>query len=282
MTNRVDLSLRTSYGCVYHCAFCSHMPHHNDYRIRSPEKIREDIEYARKTLPESAVFTYFDDEIITSNREHLHALGQIMEELDTRVLGALTSVQLFDKEIAQETSKICSMVLFGAENANDMVLKTMRKAINLSKVIQACKIASEYNLDTFLFWMVGLPGENKKIMLENLNAMHSFIMKGYTKNIQALVFTPYPGSDISESPKEYGVTIHHERWEEYDEDGGYPVHSTRDLTREDIFLYYLWSQMVISEAVGYRQMCETMKIDFEPEPGSPELFEEFLNSRLMR
>lgn len=277
-SNQVDLSLRTSYGCVHQCAFCSHTQHYNDYRMRSAEKIKEDIECARKTLPDTAVFTYFDDELITYNREHLHDLGKIMEELDMKVWGSLTSAHFFNEEIAQDMSRICTMVLFGAENANDMILRSLKKPIKFSKTVEACRIAVGHGLDTLLFWMVGLPGENKSIMLENLNALHSLIMKGYAKYVQLLVFMPYPGSEIYKNPQEYGITIHHEHWEEYDEDGGYPVHNTAYLSRKDIFIYYLLSQMVINEASTYRQTAEKLNLHYEPEPGDAELFEEFLNS----
>lgn len=277
-SSQVDLSLRTSYGCVHHCAFCSHTQHYNAYRVRSAEHIKEDIEYARKTLPEAAVFTYFDDELITYDREHLHDLGRIMEELDTKVWGSLTSAQFFDEEIAQDMSRICTMVLFGAENADDNILKSLKKPITFSKTVKACRTALAHDLDTLLFWMVGLPGEDKRIMLENLNALHSLIMKGYAKYVQVLVFTPYPGSDIYQHPSTYGVTIHHERWEEYDEDGGYPVCSTQELSRREIFIYYLLSLMVINEASGYRQTLEKLNLQYEPGPGDAALFEEFLNA----
>lgn len=276
--NYTGLLLRTSYGCVFNCAFCSHTEHYNVYRMRSAENVKEDVLCSKK-LPPNVSLAYFEDELMSKNAQHVHAIANVMEELDTKIMGALTSVRAFNKEIAKDLSRMCSAVLFGAENANKTVLETIKKGIDLSRTIKACKIAQEHSLGVKLFWMVGLPGEDKRTMVENLNAMHSLIMKGLVHGIHAAPFVPYPGSAISQTPQEYGVTIHHEQWEDYDEGGGYPVHSTRDLTREDIYEYYLLAQMVINEASAFQQVYKARNVCIDPLPGDPELFEHILNSR---
>jgi len=50
MSDKLSITLRTSYGCVYECPFCGGLDNWNCYRTRSAENIRQDIRYLNETL----------------------------------------------------------------------------------------------------------------------------------------------------------------------------------------------------------------------------------------
>jgi len=273
----VDLTLRTGYGCVNRCAFCAGTPNWNFCRFRSAEKVAEDLEYAKEELKgKKIIFSYFDDENMNIDADHLTAISRMMQERDIYVEGVLANIPNFTKEVAEEISKFSTSVLTGGENAVDSVLSVINKKQTFDKVRKACKIAKEFNLGVTLQWIIGLPGEDTRTMAVNLNAIFSMLMKGEVKSISPGILRPQPGSDIGEHPDKYGITIHHKDWSQYHSKGGYPAFSTKTLSREQIFTYYLMAELVAAEASQIRGVYE--KHDVEPIVWGPEtkFFTEFM------
>lgn len=127
-----------------------------------------------------------------------------------------------------------------------------------------------------LQWLIGLPGEDTQTMGINLNAMFNLIMKGKVRSITPNVLGPQPGSDIGDYPEKYGITIHHRRWPHYYSNGAYPSFSTKTVTSDQIYVYYLMAKMIVSEALQIRPVYEQHNV--EPIIWGPEitLFKEFM------
>lgn len=274
----VDLTVRTSYGCPNRCAFCGGTPTWNFCRFRSASKVAEDLENAKGTLKgKKTSLSYFDDENITINNDHLTAISNMMQDKDMFVEGVLAGIPNLTKEVAQKISQFSGSILTGAENAVDSVLTTVNKPQTFDQVRRACRTAKESKLEVNLQWVIGLPGEDTRTMAVNLNAIFSMLMKGEANSISPNLLRPQPGSEIGEHPEKYGITIHHRNWSQYRSKGGYPCFSTKTLTREQIYAYYLMAELVAAEASKVRGVYESHQT--EPVVWRPEidLFSEFMN-----
>jgi anaerobic magnesium-protoporphyrin IX monomethyl ester cyclase len=273
----LDLTVRTSYCCPYRCAFCASAPNWNSVRFRSAEKVAEDLTNARENLKgKKASFSYFDDENFTVNIDHVKKISQMMQREDMHVDGVLASIPNLTKTLTDAISEFSGSILVGAENAVDSVLANVSKPQTFQKTLRACKNARESNLKVDLQWIIGLPGEDTRTIAENLNAIFSIIMKGEARSVSPNVLRPQPGSDIGDHPEKYGITVHHKMWSQYYSNGAYPSFSTKTLSRDQIYVYYLMAEMVASEASQIRGVYESHHL--EPIVTGPEidLFSKFM------
>ncbi len=58
-------------------------------------------------------------------------------------------------------------------------------------------------------------------------------------------------------------------WSQYHSKGGYPVYSTNNLNRHQIYVYYLMAELVVAEASQIRTVYESHKV--EPIVWGPEI-----------
>ncbi|AZR74545.1 hypothetical protein BBF96_14810 [Anoxybacter fermentans] len=243
----IPITLRTSYGCPFRCIFCGGLKQWNHFRTRKSDKINEDINAAFNAFGKRTQIDFLDDELFTYDKEHLRDIIQLFEKKNLRINMVYAHVRYFNEEIAKILSRVTKTVAFGGENSCNRLLKMLNKNQKYEDLQKAIIIAKKFNLKIRLEWLVGLPEETENDVLENLNNIFRLIIEEKITNIQSYVLTPHPGTAIERFPQRYGIEILHRNWHNYLESGGYPVYSTKHLTSNQIYTYWLLTQMVIRE-----------------------------------
>ncbi len=250
---KITLTLRTSYGCVFNCHYCGGNNEWNHYRTRSADKVLEDIESALAVIGDWCEFSFLDDELFTYDFQHVKEIANLFDKYDIKLYGVLTHVNFFNNEIAAQLARFCRFVLFGGENfVNDVLIKLDKKQ-SLQTIKAACQIAHLSGLKIRLEYIIGLPYESPYTIIQNLNYMYNLIVDGTIDKISPYILVPHPGTEYGKNPKKYGISITDYNYDHYVEVDYYPTFKTLNLSSNQIYIYYLLANKTINQAIRIRE-----------------------------
>ena len=157
--------ISTSRGCPHACTFCSptiRKSFGTRLRLRSPERIGEDIERLTK---QGVNVISFEDDDFTLNKEHVTAVcNEILKrKLDIR-WGCHARVDEVEPEILAIMKKAgCALLLFGIESGSQRVVNVLHKASAKSgweqKAQQAIHDVRKAGIASCAMFIVGCPTE---------------------------------------------------------------------------------------------------------------------------
>ena len=157
------ITMMTSRGCPYQCAFCFKQPMDKHIRYRSAQNIVDEIEYCMDKWGIKSVVFY--DDTIGLNCKHLE---DICWELLLRKVkikwDALCRVDNTRPEILELMAQAgCCRIRYGVESGSPRILKMMNKRITYEQVHNAFRWTKEANIETLAYFMIGYltetPGE---------------------------------------------------------------------------------------------------------------------------
>jgi radical SAM superfamily enzyme YgiQ (UPF0313 family) len=185
----------TTRGCPFNCSFCaSKCIWQQRLRFRNPIKIVDEIEFLHKKFGVKEF--HFEDDNFTANKEHAR---NVCKEIIKRKLDIVWAcpngvrIDMLDLELLKIMKKSgCYLLAFGIESGNQKIVNNMNKHLNLSIVPKILKMAKESGIETWGFFILGLPGETYNSAIQTIN----FAVKNRFDRAQFCIFTPLPGSDI--------------------------------------------------------------------------------------
>lgn len=186
-------------GCPYRCAFCGLAEHHKVVKCRSPELVVEELSWL--------VWQYgvrkfnFQDDSFTVGRKRLYRLLDLLEPLEIgfRCHGRVGLDRADDYERLKSAG--CELISWGIESGSQEMLNRMNKQTTVEANALAIRKAKEVGLTTRAFFVIGFPGETK----ETLAQTKRFIEEVQPDQYFVSNFVPYPGTDVWDHPKKYGV-----------------------------------------------------------------------------
>jgi len=94
----------------------------------------------------------------------------------------------------------CVGLGFGIESGNQQILDDIKKGIKLETVQKAFNLCKKAGIESFAFFIFGLPGETKETILETIKFMKKLPLDDFFLSY----FTIFPGSPISRIAEKYG------------------------------------------------------------------------------
>ena len=203
IANKISLPLLTSRGCPYHCSFCGLEQMHKqlgygvkyadtDVIISQIKRIKE--EYGIKRIN-------FQDDIFTLKPKRLAKILEVCKDLKIkfRCMGRAG----FDKE---QTYKLlaesgCEAIAWGIESGSQYILDRMKKEVTIQDNYNVIQWAKKYGITSRAFFIIGFPGETK----ETLEETKKFIEWSDPDQIFCSTFVPYPGTEVYNNSKDYGI-----------------------------------------------------------------------------
>lgn len=247
----VPFSLRTSYGCRFRCRFCAGVPHWRDYRRKSPARVDTELRLLKAATGGQARLAFLEDEIFTVDPDHVRGIAGVLADHGVLLDGLYTHASVLTPTIAEDLRPITQQVFLGLDNAEDRVLRHMRKGQLLDTVLQAVQAAAAAGLAVHLEWIIGSPAETPESLATSLIAMFNLLQTGVVESINTYVYCPHPGTEYAEQADAFDIEIV-EGLENIQESGGYPAAEIPSLTRSQVFTAYLLSQLVIQETLTAR------------------------------
>ncbi|MFA6292157.1 MAG: radical SAM protein, partial [Victivallales bacterium] len=221
----------TSRGCPGNCTFCTaKFLHGKKFRCRSAENVLDEIETLIKNYGVREIHIW-DDNFIT-NRNRVFAFRDGIIKRDIRVLFSFPNgirADFINRDILKALKDFGTYsIAIGVESGNQEILDMTQKGIKLEQIENAFRLAKEMKLETWGFFLLGLPGEDKNTMNETIE----FAIKLDPDIAKFHVLKPFPKSAVYEQLKAQGLIID----ENYVHYGIHtkPVHKLSSVTQDEL------------------------------------------------
>ncbi|MCZ2809237.1 MAG: radical SAM protein [Candidatus Bathyarchaeota archaeon] len=196
----------TSRGCVYWCEFCTAVRMFGrKYRMRSPKKVVDELEYLYKKYGEKQ-YTFYDDAFTVDQARTEEICNEILRR-DLKIKwDCETRVDMVTKDLLLKMRKAgCIAVWYGVEAGSQKVRDAMGKGISTQQTFNAFKWTKEAGLIAVASIILGFPGETKETAWESVKLLE----KINPDEIGIYIATPYPGTPMYDYVKKMGwLKIH--------------------------------------------------------------------------
>ncbi|MCE1247394.1 MAG: B12-binding domain-containing radical SAM protein [Firmicutes bacterium] len=202
---QVYLPVAASRGCYWgKCTFCTHHLSGTNYRAESAERIFSEM----NTLFEKygcKNFYFTDDAMPPAVAKNLAVLISEGGKL-YRWAAEFRAEKMMDGEYFKTLFEGgCRMALFGMESGSNNTLGGMNKGWEVSTLQEAVRHCDEAGIITWLFFMLGFPGETRMDAL----ATFRFILseREHINMVAGGTFVLTRNSEIYRNPEKFGVEI---------------------------------------------------------------------------
>ena len=198
---KIIFPVMTSRGCTFWCDFCSAVRMFGrKYRMRSPKKVVDELEFLYKKYGEDQ-YTFYDDAFTVDQSRTEEMCNEILKRGLKIKWDCETRVDMVTKNLLQKMKNAgCIAVWFGVEAGSAKVIKAMGKGISLTQTFNAFKWANEVGLMTVASMILGFPGETRETAMESIN----LLSKIKSDEIGVYIATPYPGTPMYDHVKKMG------------------------------------------------------------------------------
>jgi anaerobic magnesium-protoporphyrin IX monomethyl ester cyclase len=204
--------MSTSRGCPYNCAFCSmNTFFKRKWRGRSAKNVFEEMKVLRHEYGVEEL--QIVDELFTFDMKRVDKISDFLIKDETGLKWICESrVDRLSQALLDKMKKAgCYAVCLGVESGVQSILDKVGKGIDLhqvERVVRACKKAGIKAIGSFI---IGLPLETEATARQTLD----YIKKLDFDRVIIHNLNPYPGSEISEHPEEYGITVINKQFSTY-------------------------------------------------------------------
>lgn len=254
----------SSRGCTYNCSFC-YLPlrtARQPFRTRSPRNMAEEMRLCAD-LGIREVFFY--DDTFTLKRDRVLEFCRLLrnEDLDL-TWDVRTRADCVDRELLREMrSAGLRRIQIGVESGTQAGLDSIQKGMALKQARDAFSMVRQEGLDSFAYFMIGLPGETKDMMMKTLD-----FALGLDVNYAVFsLFVPLPGSPAWNSSDADGNSALKAAWERYAAhptpnfdvpiaNGVYPKEELIAFIDYAYLRFYLRRRFILREAARIRTQQE--------------------------
>ena len=194
------ISFYSGRGCKSRCTFClwPQTIGGHKYRTRSVENVAEEIDWARKAMPQVKEF-FFDDDTFTDNLPRTEAIARELGKM-----GVMWSCNA-KANVPRETLKVMRdnglrLLLVGYESGNQQILHNIKKGMRIEVAKRFTKDCHDLGITIHGTFIMGLPGETKETIQETIR----FAKEINPHTLQVSLAAPYPGTFLYKQARENG------------------------------------------------------------------------------
>jgi radical SAM superfamily enzyme YgiQ (UPF0313 family) len=154
-----SMSIITSRGCPYQCAWCQKIVFGRSFRPRSPQSVAQEMQLIKKAYDPDQLRVV--DDVMGIDRHWVRAWHDEVLAADAVIpFECLSRVDLIDNEMARLLKETgCKRIAFGTESGSQKVLDAMLKGTKVEQIYRAAELCREVGIETYFYMMVGYPGE---------------------------------------------------------------------------------------------------------------------------
>ncbi|HYM25547.1 MAG TPA: radical SAM protein, partial [Vicinamibacterales bacterium] len=188
------LPMLSSRGCPFGCSYCPYpIGQGLKWRFRSPKNVVDEMEHLVRTYGVEHIL--FRDPMFSMQQKRV---VEICDEIVRRGLKVTwkceTRIDCLDEAtIAAMARAGCTGVNFGVESIDPEIQKGVhRKPILIGEFKEKVAILRRFHIDTFAFFVVGLPGDTLQTILDSME----FAVEMKANWTQFTVATPFIGTPM--------------------------------------------------------------------------------------
>lgn len=185
-------------GCPFSCTFCcTNLFWKRTYRLKSPERIVEDIKFYNEKFGIKSF--WFSHDAFTTNQSLVSKVCDyiIDNKLDIKWV-CTTRVDCIKEDLILKMKKAgMTHIELGVETGSPRMQKLTRKNLNLEMVREKVKMLIDNRIALNLFFMYGFPEETEEDLNQTLNLLFDFLDMGVKK--ASMSYCRFnPATDITE------------------------------------------------------------------------------------
>jgi anaerobic magnesium-protoporphyrin IX monomethyl ester cyclase len=188
------LPMLSSRGCPYGCSYCPYpIGQGLKWRFRSPSNVVDEMEHLVRNFGVEHIL--FRDPMFSMQQKRVVAICDEIERRGLKVTWKCeTRVDCLDEAtIAAMARAGCTGVNFGVESIDPGVQKGVhRKPILVEEFTEKVRLCRKYGVSTFAFFVVGLPGDTLRTILDSME----FAVSMNANWTQFTVATPFIGTPM--------------------------------------------------------------------------------------
>jgi len=228
----IYLSMLTSRGCPYNCAFCSIAVFWQRARFHSAEYVVNEMKHLIDKYKIDGLIFY--DDLFTMNRARLREIVRLLrkekinEQVEFHVYGR---ANLINKEICELLKKMgVSVVEFGLESGSEKILKYLKGGtVTVADNRRAIRLCKQFGMKTIGSFIIGSPHETENDLKQTMKLVKDKNLDG----VHVYQLTPYPGTRVWEHAKLQGL-----------------VSDSKNFNLERIYLRYFKPEMVLTDKIS--------------------------------
>lgn len=185
----ISLSLESSRGCPFGCNFCD--IRRSKFRYRSPEPLVDEI---KRLVSKGVRSFFFVDDNLTIIKDRVIKICQMIVERGLKMDFKVSSrVDTVDEEVLYYLKQAgCSRLSIGIESSKQKYLDFLDKGVTVEKTIQTINLAHKVGIPIFAYTMIGLPGQTKEEMMEEVE----FLKRHKVEYASFSICTIYPKTQL--------------------------------------------------------------------------------------
>jgi anaerobic magnesium-protoporphyrin IX monomethyl ester cyclase len=101
----------------------------------------------------------------------------------------------------------CLSLMIGIESGSQRIADLIRKDIDLSQAVSINQRLTRYQMQLQYFFLIGIPGETEVDLAQTASLMVKLMDDNPKAREGVNIFTPYPGTELFELAKQYGLPL---------------------------------------------------------------------------
>ncbi len=201
----------TSRGCPMQCSFCASAAlHGSKLRLRSPEKIVDEMEYLVEKYDVETIA--FMDDTFTLRAKRVEEICSEIKKRNLNVFwGCTARVDTLSENLLKQMREAgCIAIFMGVESADQQMLDEVNKQTTISKIKHAFELSKKEKMRTIASVVLGMPGDTK----ESMGRTIKFVQELKPSYAIFSLATPYPGTRFYQQMMEKNL-IKVKDWSKY-------------------------------------------------------------------
>ena len=198
------VTLQTNRGCPYNCSFCSEFAiYGKGVRFRGASGIVDEMEYCVERFGARGISVV--DSIFTLRPALVEA---VCDEMISRKLDVSwfcnSRVDSLCADLLPKMKRAgCIRIYFGVESGTDDGLALVNKRATRAQAVDAVSACRRYGVRSEAGFIIGLPGQSRKDMLETVR----FAKLLNADSTQFSILLPLPGTAVFDTMVEMGIDV---------------------------------------------------------------------------
>lgn len=197
--------IMTSFGCPYHCTFCSEPILNNRFRRHEAERAVDEMQHLKEEYGVEALFIY--DDVFSIDAKRAMAIADLMIErgldLQYRCTTRATDFVRHPGLLPKLRDSGCVEICLGTESGSDEVLKVNDKGMTVDTNYEAIMRIKNAGIKVLTYMITGLPGVSE----ESERLSYEFIRETRPDEIGHYLFAPFPSTPFWVNRQQYGAEI---------------------------------------------------------------------------